>query len=63
MRELIYNCFIDALGMPPNDEQIDSVIDNMPAELRTLAEQLGENDDEVREKIYTWVNENINDYL
>ncbi|RFU61252.1 hypothetical protein [Peribacillus glennii] len=63
MREFIHDCFIDALGMPPSDEQIDTVINNMPAELVSLVEKLGENNAEVREKIYVWVNENINDFL
>ncbi|PLT33141.1 hypothetical protein [Bacillus sp. V5-8f] len=63
MRELISDCIIDALGMPPSDEQIDTVIKNMPSELVSLAEQKGENDQEVKEKVYVWVNENINDFL
>ncbi|RFU68399.1 hypothetical protein [Bacillus sp. V59.32b] len=63
MRELIQDCFIDTLGMPPSDEQIETVIKNMPEELVNLAEQSGENDSEVRDKVYVWLNENINDFL
>lgn len=63
MRELIQDCFIDALGVPPSDEQIETVIKNMPEDLVKLAEQSGENDSEVRNKVYVWLNENINDFL
>ncbi|PLT29768.1 hypothetical protein [Peribacillus deserti] len=63
MIELINECFIDALGMPPSDDQINIVMKNMPAELVSLAERLGENDKEVREEVYVWLNENINDFL
>ncbi|MBM7693800.1 hypothetical protein JOC77_003244 [Peribacillus deserti] len=63
MIELIHECFIDALGMPPSDEQINNVTNNMPAELVSLAERLGENDKEVRDQVYVWLNENINDFL
>ncbi|AZV41946.1 MULTISPECIES: hypothetical protein [Peribacillus] len=63
MKEIIQECFIDALGMPPTDEQVDKVIEQLPAEIVALSEQHGANDADVREKIYVWVNENINDFL
>lgn len=63
MREIIQDCFIDALGMEPTNEQIDKVIEQLPSDITALVEEKGANDAEVKEKIYVWVNENINDFL
>ena len=63
MREIIQDCFIDALGMEPTNEQIDKVIEQLPTDIAALVEEKGAEDAEVREKIYVWVNENINDFL
>ena len=63
MREIIQDCFIDALGMEPTNEQVNRVIEQLPSDILALVEQNGANDEEVREKIYVWVNENINDFL
>ncbi len=63
MREIIQDCFIDALGMEPTNEQVNRVIEQLPSDILALVEQNGANNEEVREKIYVWVNENINDFL
>ena len=63
MREIIQDCFIDALGMEPTNEQVNRVIEQLPSDIVALVEQNGADDAEVREKIYVWVNENINDFL
>lgn len=63
MRDIIHDCFVDVLGTGPSEQQIDEVLKNLPSEIKLLAEQLGENDAEVRDTIYVWVNENINDFI
>lgn len=63
LREIIQDCFIDALGTEPTNEQVDQVIAQLPSDIVALVEQNGANDAEVKEKIYVWVNENINDFL
>lgn len=56
MQEIIKECFIDALGMEPTEEQINEVINKLPAELQS-------EDEDKKVAIHTWVNENINDFL
>lgn len=63
MRDIIHDCFVDVLGTAPSEQQIDEVKNHLPSEITLLAGQLGENDAEVRDQIYVWVNENINDFI
>lgn len=63
MKDIIQDCFIDALGMEPTNEQVDKVIEQLPSDIAALVKEKGAEDAEVREKIYVWVNENINDFL
>lgn len=63
MKDVIHDCFVDVLGTAPSEQQINEVMKNLPAEINLLIEKHGENDPKVRDNIYVWVNENINDFI
>lgn len=55
----IHDCLFDVLGNKPNLGQIYFVNDQLPRDIKFLAEQWGWNDTEVRDKTYVWIKENI----
>ncbi|MBA9029091.1 MULTISPECIES: hypothetical protein [Bacillaceae] len=63
MRDVIHDCFVDVLGTAPSEQQIDEVLKNLPSEINLLIEKDGEDNQKVRDNIYVWVNENINDFI
>lgn len=59
MKDTIHDCFVDIENVKPNEKQLDSIIKSLPIEIKNLAEVWGPYDTEFREKVFSWLKENI----
>jgi aldehyde:ferredoxin oxidoreductase len=55
----IHDRLHDAVGGKANIRDIYFVSEQLPRDIKLLAEQFGWDDTEVSEKVYTWITENI----
>jgi hypothetical protein len=55
LEDTINDCFIDVIGVVPNQEQIKKIAEQLPSSIKNLAAEWGWNDTEVGDKVFRWI--------
>lgn len=58
MNDSIHDCYVSVVGKVPTEEQIQSIFNQLPNDIKHLADQWGWNDTEVGDKVYVWIRDN-----
>lgn len=58
MNDSIHDCFVSVTGGVPSEDQIQSIFNQLPSNIKHLADQWGWNDTEVGDKVFVWIREN-----
>lgn len=55
MRDVIHDCYIDKFGNIPSEDRVEEIFNIIPSNIKSLAEEWGVWDTEVRENIFDFI--------
>lgn len=55
MKDVIHDCYVDKFNIAPNEKRINEILELIPSNIKSLAEEWGVWDTEVRENIFDFI--------
>lgn len=57
LNDVVHDCYYDVTGTPPTDQEIESIIKQIPEDILSIGREWGWSDTVFRDGICEWVDE------
>lgn len=61
MEDTIHDCYVSVAGKVPSNELIEAIYNRLPDHTKQLAARWDWNDTEVRDGVYRWIRDNLDE--